>query len=229
MRIGLIGLGRIGALHAETLSRNDRVDELLLTDVVPGMAEATAARLGARVARTADDLLASGLDGVVIASSTPTHLTLLRAAVAAGVPTFCEKPVADDPYAVGDLLDIVQRSGIAVQIGFPGRSTRRSWPPRLPSTVRRRGGRPLGVELSDAHRDPVGSLFEDTRDRRTLLGHGQQDVAGFSRAMRQVGLAGPWGVEILSTEHRKRPLTDALTPARDSALDVFAQAEGNDA
>jgi GFO/IDH/MocA C-terminal domain len=37
MRIGLIGLGRIGALHAETLSANPSVDELLVTDVVPGV------------------------------------------------------------------------------------------------------------------------------------------------------------------------------------------------
>ena len=41
-------------------------------------------------------MLASNLDAVLIASSTPTHVGLLRAAVAAGIPTFCEKPVAED-------------------------------------------------------------------------------------------------------------------------------------
>ncbi|MGI3785719.1 MAG: Gfo/Idh/MocA family protein, partial [Janthinobacterium lividum] len=66
-------------------------------------------------------LLAQELDGVLIASSTPTHLELLRAAVAAGIPTFCEKPVAEDPYAVADLVDDVARSGVPVQIGFPRR------------------------------------------------------------------------------------------------------------
>jgi myo-inositol 2-dehydrogenase/D-chiro-inositol 1-dehydrogenase len=121
MRIGLIGLGRIGAFHAETLSKNDHVDQLLVTDAAPGVAEATAAKFGATPVSSVDELLGSGLDGVVIASSTPTHLALLRAAVAAGVPTFCEKPVAEDPYAVGDLVEAVQRSGIAVQIGFPRR------------------------------------------------------------------------------------------------------------
>ena len=83
----------------------------------------------------------------------------------------------------------------------------------------------FGVELSDAQHQTVGSLFEDTRDRRTLIGHGAQDVVGFIRAMREVDFDGPWGVEILSTEHRQRPLREALTVARDSALEVFEQAD----
>lgn len=121
MRIGLIGLGRIGAFHADTLSRHDQVDQLVVTDAVPGMAEAAATRYGATAVADSDALLAGGLDGVVIASSTPTHLELLRAAVAAGIPTFCEKPVAEDPYAAGDLVDYVDQSGVPVQIGFPRR------------------------------------------------------------------------------------------------------------
>ena len=82
----------------------------------------------------------------------------------------------------------------------------------------------FGVELSDAHLEAVGTLFEDTRDRRTLIGHGDQDVVGFIQAMREVGFDGPWGVEILSVEHRQRPLIEALTLARTSALDVFERA-----
>jgi sugar phosphate isomerase/epimerase len=82
----------------------------------------------------------------------------------------------------------------------------------------------FGVELSDAWLEPVGTLFEDTRDRRTLLGQGAQDVVGFIRAMREVGFDGPWGVEILSAEHRQRPLLEALALAHDSALQVLEQA-----
>jgi sugar phosphate isomerase/epimerase len=83
----------------------------------------------------------------------------------------------------------------------------------------------FGVELSDAELESIGTLFEDTRDRRTLIGYGAQDVVGFIRAMREVGFEGPWGVEILSTQHRQRPLTEALTLARDSALKTFEQAD----
>jgi sugar phosphate isomerase/epimerase len=83
----------------------------------------------------------------------------------------------------------------------------------------------FGVELSDAQLESIGTLFEDTRDRRTLIGQGAQDVVGFIRAMRDVGFDGPWGVEILSAEHRQRPLLEALTLARDSALSAFEQAD----
>jgi myo-inositol 2-dehydrogenase/D-chiro-inositol 1-dehydrogenase len=121
MRIGLIGLGRIGAFHADTLSRHDEVDELVVTDALPGVADAAADRLGATAVADAGALLAERLDGVVIASSTTTHLGLLRSAVAAGVPVFCEKPVAEDPYAVADLAAQIDRAGVPVQIGFPRR------------------------------------------------------------------------------------------------------------
>jgi sugar phosphate isomerase/epimerase len=86
----------------------------------------------------------------------------------------------------------------------------------------------FGVELSDAQLEAVGTLFEDTRDRRTLIGQGAQDVVGFIRAMRDVGFDGPWGVEILSAEHRQRPLLEALTLARDSALRAFERADQED-
>lgn len=83
----------------------------------------------------------------------------------------------------------------------------------------------VGVELSDAEAECVGSLFEDTRDRRTLLGDGAQDVPGFVDAMRTIGFDGPWGVEILSTEHRRRPLVEALTAAYGSAVSTFTRVE----
>ncbi len=121
MRLGLIGLGRIGAFHAETLSNLDAVEELLVTDAVRGVADQVGAKVGARVVDTPEALLSAGVDGVLIASSTPTHPALIRAAVAAGVPTFCEKPVTPDLDSAADLVGMVQDSGVAVQIGFPRR------------------------------------------------------------------------------------------------------------
>ena len=48
MRIGIIGLGRIGAFHAGNLAALDAVDELVVTDAVPGVAEAVAAKFSGR-------------------------------------------------------------------------------------------------------------------------------------------------------------------------------------
>jgi len=121
MRIGLIGLGRIGAFHAATLRTLDRVSTLLVADVVPGQAEAMVSRFAAVPVDTAADLIAANPDAVVIASSTPTHLGLLTAAVQVGVPAFCEKPVAEDPVAGQNLLALVEDLGVPVQIGFQRR------------------------------------------------------------------------------------------------------------
>ena len=121
VRIGLIGLGRIGAFHAETLSALDIVEELVVTDAVASVAQQTARKVSATLADTPKDVLASGVDGVVIAASTPTHPSLIRAAVQAGLPTFCEKPVTLDPCEGAEVLAQVESSDVPVQIGFPRR------------------------------------------------------------------------------------------------------------
>ena len=50
MRLGLIGLGRIGSFHADTLSRLPAVDTLVVTDAVPAVTKSVAERVGAEVA-----------------------------------------------------------------------------------------------------------------------------------------------------------------------------------
>ncbi|MFF2299930.1 sugar phosphate isomerase/epimerase family protein [Arthrobacter sp. NPDC058127] len=79
----------------------------------------------------------------------------------------------------------------------------------------------FGVELNDADAEIKGTLFEDTRDNRRLCGEGDQDVAGFITTLQAIGFKGPWGVEILSEEHRARPVREALESARSTALRCF--------
>lgn len=122
MRIGIIGLGRIGSFHADTLTALDAVDALVLTDALPGVAEKVAARhASSTVVDSPAEVLAAGVDAVVIASSTPTHAELLLAAVQAGVPAFCEKPVAQDPREGSRVLKELAGTDVPVQIGFPRR------------------------------------------------------------------------------------------------------------
>jgi myo-inositol 2-dehydrogenase / D-chiro-inositol 1-dehydrogenase len=94
MRLGLIGLGRIGAFHAETLSTQPSVTSLVVTDARPETTRTVAERLGVEAADSPEKLLAAGLDGVVIAAATDAHPELITAAADAGLPVFCEKPVA---------------------------------------------------------------------------------------------------------------------------------------
>jgi sugar phosphate isomerase/epimerase len=79
----------------------------------------------------------------------------------------------------------------------------------------------FGVELNDAAAEVRGTLFEDTRDNRRLCGQGDQDVTGFVRTLKSLGFDGPWGVEILSEEHRALPVKEALRAAHATTLDCF--------
>lgn len=121
MRLGLIGLGRIGAFHAETLAALPAVTSLVVADAVPAAVWAVAERLPVEPADSPAALLGAGLDGVVIAAATPAHPDLLLAAAAAGLPVFCEKPVAATMAAAVEVARRVADTGVAVQIGYPRR------------------------------------------------------------------------------------------------------------
>ena len=85
----------------------------------------------------------------------------------------------------------------------------------------------IGVELNDADAEVVGTLFEDTVHRRRYCGEGAFDLPGIIAALRTAGWTGPWGVEILSEEHRSLPVEEALSRAAVSArrqLEAAAQA-----
>lgn len=122
MRLGLVGLGRIGAFHAETLVGLPAVTGLVVTDVAPAAVRAVLDRHGAdgrvEAAPSPEALVASGVDGVVVAAATDAHPALLHAALDAGLPVFCEKPVARDAADALAVLRHARASGVPVQVGY---------------------------------------------------------------------------------------------------------------
>ncbi|GAA1615362.1 Gfo/Idh/MocA family oxidoreductase [Kribbella sancticallisti] len=121
MRIGLVGVGRIGAFHAATLKNLPAVKQVVVTDVDASRAELVAKDLGLEFAADVDQLLRSDLDGFVITAATSAHADLIAAGVAAGVPTFCEKPVAPDLADTQRVVSLVEASDVPVHIGFQRR------------------------------------------------------------------------------------------------------------
>ena len=95
LRVGVIGAGVMGTDHALLAGGFvSGVRVTAVTDVDPGRAAKLAGSLdGARVAATADELI-DAADAVVVASADETHAELTLAAVAAGKPVLCEKPLA---------------------------------------------------------------------------------------------------------------------------------------
>ena len=119
--LGVIGLGRIGAFHTDTLSGLDSVDSLVVTDELPELVAAVAAKHDVTPADSVDKLLTAGIDGVVIAAATPAHAELTLAAVERGIPTFCEKPIAATAAESARVAEIIAKSGVPVQVGYQRR------------------------------------------------------------------------------------------------------------
>ena len=119
--LGLIGLGRIGAFHTETLMNLPGLSGLVITDERPDVVTEVATKYGATPVDSVEKLLASGIDGVVVAAATPAHAELTLAAVERGLPTFCEKPIASTAAESARVAEIISRSGVPVQVGYQRR------------------------------------------------------------------------------------------------------------
>jgi sugar phosphate isomerase/epimerase len=77
----------------------------------------------------------------------------------------------------------------------------------------------VGVELNDGTFVAPWSLHEDTIHHRRLCGEGQFDVRGFVECIRRTGYTGPWGIEVLSEELRRRPLDELAIRAFKTTMD----------
>lgn len=121
MRIGIIGVGRIGATHAHTLRQHPEVSSLVLCDADAERARDVGARLGGEALVSVEQAMDDGLDGVVIASASETHVELVSLALERRLPVFCEKPIAPDVKGALALAAETESAGVAVQVGFQRR------------------------------------------------------------------------------------------------------------
>ncbi|MCZ9353843.1 Gfo/Idh/MocA family oxidoreductase [Streptomyces mutabilis] len=121
VRVGVIGAGWIGQEHVRRLTDTVTGAEVTaVTDIDAARAEETAARVGGRTHPDGAALIAADdVDAVLVTSWGPTHAEHVLAAIAAGKPVFCEKPLAT---TAEDCLAIVEAERAhgrrLVQVGF---------------------------------------------------------------------------------------------------------------
>lgn len=120
VRVGVAGVGRIGAFHAQTLLSLDAVESVVLSDIDARRAESVAGEVGTAWTAAPERLLDS-VDAIVIAAPTPMHGPLLSLAAQARLPAFCEKPVALDLPALDAVIAETAAAGTFVQVGFQRR------------------------------------------------------------------------------------------------------------
>lgn len=120
IRIGIVGAGRIGKVHARTVSTDSAAVAVAITDIDRAAASQAASVYGfARVADDNSQLLNSpDIDAVLICSSTNTHADLIVQAAQAGKHIFCEKPIDYDLSRIDWALEAVERAGVKLQLGF---------------------------------------------------------------------------------------------------------------
>ena len=164
MRITVLGLGRIGRVHATNLAALDGVD-LVVHDPDPARHDLGGA--SCEIAPTMADAL-EGADGVVVATPTAFHTDHLLAAAAAGCPVFSEKPISLDLATSQSVLDRLGELGVPMQVGF-----QRRFDPGFVEMRRRIADGELGdlylvrtachdrVPPAESYLTTAGSIFKD--------------------------------------------------------------------
>jgi myo-inositol 2-dehydrogenase/D-chiro-inositol 1-dehydrogenase len=121
LRVGIIGAGRIGRVHAESAAfRVPGAEIASITDVKREAAEALAAHCGIpKVAASAGEILDDkSIGAVLICTSTDAHAELIIRAAAAGKHIFCEKPIALELDKIDAALAAADAAGVKLQVGF---------------------------------------------------------------------------------------------------------------
>src|SRR5947209_11874931 len=198
LKLGLIGAGRIGRLHAENLTtRISSVEVPIVADAFEAAARECAERCAIPdFSQDYRDVLARpDIEAVIICSSTDTHARIIKEAAQAGKHIFCEKPIALDLPSIDDALAEVEQAGVVLQIGFNRRfdaSFRRVRQALEDDEV----GTPLMLHITS--RDPApppleyirvsGGIFLDMTIHdfdmaRYLIGSEVQEVSAFAHAL----------------------------------------------
>jgi myo-inositol 2-dehydrogenase / D-chiro-inositol 1-dehydrogenase len=118
LKVGLLGAGRIGRVHAVNIAGHARSELAAVADVNDEAARALAEAHGAKAASTEDILADRSIHAVLVATSTDTHSDLIERAVAAGKAVLCEKPVDLSLERARACLAVVSQTQAPVMIGF---------------------------------------------------------------------------------------------------------------
>jgi myo-inositol 2-dehydrogenase/D-chiro-inositol 1-dehydrogenase len=120
-KFALFGAGFIGTAHGNNIAAHPRAELQYIYDVNTDAAEQLAARLGAKVATSPEQIWDSGVEAVLIASSTNTHADLLSGAIKAKKAVYCEKPIDLNIDRVKEVVQQAQHVDVPILIGFSRR------------------------------------------------------------------------------------------------------------
>jgi myo-inositol 2-dehydrogenase / D-chiro-inositol 1-dehydrogenase len=119
LRFGVIGAGRIGQVHAQSVATTDGAELVMVADVFIDGAKKAAEKFGAVATDDPMQLFdKSKVDALIVASPTSTHVDLIDAAIDAGMPVLCEKPIDLDIERVDKLRAKAAGASTPIVLGF---------------------------------------------------------------------------------------------------------------
>jgi myo-inositol 2-dehydrogenase / D-chiro-inositol 1-dehydrogenase len=121
IKLGIIGAGRIGKLHAENVAFNiNYVEVKSISDLYADKIRDWANSIGIKnVYQDYKEILNDPeIDAIMVCSSTDTHSQITIEAANAGKHIFCEKPIDYDLDRIYAVLDAVKKAGVKLQVGF---------------------------------------------------------------------------------------------------------------
>lgn len=116
LKVGIIGAGYVGGLHAALLARDERVSVTTVRDVAVERAQKLARSIGAVVVDSVDELI-DAVDALYITTPNTKHTAIALDAIRAGKHVFCEKPMATSIEDARAVLDAASRTNAVFQIG----------------------------------------------------------------------------------------------------------------
>ena len=114
----LFGAGRIGRIHGANIAAHPDATLKYIVDVDPAAAARLASAHRAAAADVQAALADESVDGVVIATSTDTHLARIEAAASAGKAIFCEKPLDLDEARARRSIEVASAASVPLDVGF---------------------------------------------------------------------------------------------------------------
>ena len=119
LKIGISGAGSIGLRHAELLAQRKNL-ELIICDPVPSSLDAAKSMIvHAKFTASFNEMLDSGINGLVIAAPDKFHIEQLEAACVKGIPTLVEKPLAENYEQAKVCLEKLGKCAEKVLVGYP--------------------------------------------------------------------------------------------------------------
>ena len=120
MKVLVIGAGRMGAIRVEDLVADKRVTEVIIANRNEQKGKELADRFGASI-RAWSEIETAEVDAVVVAVGTSAHQEVLEMVAPKSLAILCEKPIAPTIAGTLEAIELVDKNGSTLQIGFQRR------------------------------------------------------------------------------------------------------------